>query len=222
MIMAGHQPNYLPWLGYFDKMRKCDIFVIEDMVQFEYHGYTNRNRIKTRGGATWLTVPVKAAARRQVINQVEIANDSDRKWRRRHWGTIQANYGRASHWEKFSKFFGDVYKRDWEKLIDLNMYLIKGTMRFLEIDRRLVMASTLDARGKKGQLIVEQCKALGADTYLSGAGGKAYIDLQEFKDAGLKVVFQDFKYPIYTQLHGSYIPNLSTVDYLFCTGGKEW
>ncbi|MFB0523511.1 MAG: WbqC family protein [Candidatus Bathyarchaeia archaeon] len=221
MIMAGHQPNYLPWLGYFDKMKKCDVFVIEDAVQFEYHGYTNRNRIKTRGGATWLTVPVRAPARRQHINQVEIANDSDPKWRRRHWRTLQANYGKAPHWNEYNRFFEDTYKRTWEKLTDLNMHLIGGLMRFLNIKTRLVLASTLDVEGKKSELIIRQCKALDADTYLSGAGGKAYIDIQEFKDAGLKVVFQDFKYPVYKQLHGDYIPNLSVVDYLFCTGAKE-
>lgn len=222
MIMAGHQPNYLPWLGYFDKMRKCDIFVIEDTVQFEYHGYTNRNRIKTREGTRWLTVPVKATARRQPINQVEIANDSDRKWRRRHWGTLEANYGKAPHWSEYKNFFGDVYMRNWEKLMDLNMHLIRGMMKLLEIDRKLVMASSLGAKGKKSQLIMEQCKALGADTYLSGAGGKEYINPKEFEDVGVEVIFQDFKYPVYNQLHGEYFPNLSTVDYLLCTAGKEW
>ena len=222
MIMAGHQPNYLPWLGYFDKMKKCDVFVIEDTVQFEYHGYTNRNRIKTRVGVTWLTVPVKAPARRQPINQVMIANHSNPKWRRRHWGTLQANYGKAPHWNKYNDFFDDVYKRNWEKLIDLNMHLIKGIMRFLGIDRKLVMASSLDVKGKKSQVITGQCKALGADTYLSGVGGKEYINLREFEDAGIKVIFQDFKYPVYDQLHGAYIPNLSIVDYLLCTARKEW
>ena len=221
MIVAGHQPNYLPWLGYFDKMKRCDVFVIENLVQFEYHGYTNRNRIRTRDGARWLTVPVKAPARRQPINQVEIANDSDPKWKRRHWGTLQANYGRAPHWNKYSECLEDVYKRNWEKLIDLNMYLIKTMMSFLDIKSRLVMASTLGVEGTKNELIIGQCKALGADTYLSGTGGKAYVDTQEFEDAGLRVIFQDFKYPVYEQLYGGYIPNLSTIDYLLCTGGKE-
>ena len=222
MIMAGHQPHYLPWLGYFDKMKKCNVFVIEDTVQFEYHGYANRNRIKTREGPRWLTVPVKAPARRQPISQVQIANDSDRKWRRRHWGTLRANYGKAPHWGKYANFFEDVYKRKWETLVDLNMDLIKGIMRFLKIDRELVMASSLDAKGKKSQLIIEQCKEVGAEIYLSGAGGREYITPREFKEAGVKVIFQDFKYPIYNQLHGDYIPNLSIVDYLLCTGGKEW
>jgi len=222
MIMAGHQPNYLPWLGYFDKMKKCDVFVIEDTVQFEYHGYTNRNRIKTRDGVRWLTVPAKAPARRQPITEVEIANDSDRKWRRRHWGTLQANYGGAPHWSEYNGFFEEVYARKWERLIDLNMHLIKGIMGFLGIDRVLVLASALGAKGTKSQLIIAQCKALGADAYLSGAGAKAYVDTLEFKDAGIELVFQEFKYPTYLQLHGDYIANLSVIDYLFCTGGREW
>jgi len=104
----------------------------------------------------------------------------------------------------------------------LNMHLIRGIMRFLDVDRRLVMASSLDVSGKRNELLVAQCNAVGAETYLSGAGGRAYLDTKLFADAGISVVFQDFKYPVYSQLYGDFVSDLSVVDYLFCTGGRGW
>ncbi len=216
MIMAAHQPDYLPWLGYFDKMRRSDVFIIQDIVQFEYHGFTNRNRFKTKDGAVWLTVPVKASTRHQAIMDVEIMDD--KKWARRHWGLIQSNYAKAPYFKQYQNFFKSTYERSWQKLADLNIHLIKGIMDIFGIDRRLVIASSLDVRGNKNDLLIRQCKTVGADTYLSGAGGRAYVDVQMFRDAGIEVMFQDFKYPIYTQLHGDYVPNLSVTDYLFNAG----
>ena len=105
-------------------------------------------------------------------------------------------------------------------LIDLNMHLIKGIMRFLDIDKPLIMASSLGAKGKKSELIISQCKAIGANVQLAGKGGKKYIDNKRFEEEGIKLVFQEFKHPIYNQTCEGFVPNLSVVDYLFCTGGK--
>jgi len=220
--MAGHQPDYLPWLGYFDKIRRCDVFVIEDIMQFEYHGFRNRNRFKTRDGVVWLTVPVRHATRWQAIRDVEIANDLKRRWARRHWGTLQTNYGKAPYFKEFREFFRLTYERPWYRLIDLNLHLIKGVMDFMKIVRRLVMASSLGVSGKKNDLLIAQCKALGADVYLSGAGGRAYVDVQKFRDEGIEVMFQDFGYPVYEQLHGEFVSDLSVVDYLFNVGAIDW
>jgi hypothetical protein len=104
-------------------------------------------------------------------------------------------------------------------LIDLNMHIIKGLMRFLNIDTPLVMASSLGVSGKKSDLILAQCKAVGANVQLSGVGGRDYMDTKRFEAEGVKVVFQDFHYPVYPQLHGGFVPDLSVIDYLFCTGG---
>lgn len=220
--MAGHQPNYLPWLGFFDKIRRCDVFVIEDTVQFEYHGFTNRNRFKTANGPTWLTIPVKHETRWQAIKDVEIVNDVKPHWARRHWGTLQTNYARAPHFTEFRDFFKSTYDTPWRRLVDLNLHLIQGIMGFLKIDRTLVMASSIGAEGTKNELLIEQCKALGADTYLSGAGARTYVDEQKFRNAAIEVAFQDFSHPTYGQLHGEFVPNLSVVDYLFNAGAHDW
>lgn len=219
MILAGHQPNYLPWLGFFDKMRRCDVFVIEDCVQFEKQGFTNRNRIKTFQGVKWLTVPVRHAGE-CLINEVLIANEAKPDWAQQHWLMLKHNYVRAPFWEEFSGFFEQAYSQKWMKLLDLNMHLLKGLMGFFNIEKPLVLASSLGVFGRKSELILAQCKKLGADTLLSGAGARSYLDVQLFEKEGIKVVFQDFCHPVYSQVSGEFVPNLSAVDYLFCVGGK--
>ena len=222
MIVAGHQPNYLPWLGFFDKMRRSDVFIIEDNVQFEHQGFTNRNRIMTSEGVRWISVPIEHANKPLLINEVKIANKSEPDWGKRHWLTLKHNYCKAPYWSEFSDFFESTYQREWPLLIDLNMYLIKGLMGFLKIDKPLVLSSSLGARGKKTELIIAQCKKLGADVQLAGNGCKDYIDNKRFEQEGIKLIFQEFSQPIYTQTCDGFVSNLSVVDYLFCTGGKSW
>lgn len=222
MIVAGHQPNYLPWLGFFDKMRRCEVFIIEDNVQFERQGFTNRNKIMTTDGVRWLSVPVEHANKPLLINEIKIANRGEPNWGRRHWLTLKHSYCKAPYWGKYSAFFEDTYKREWSMLIDLNMHLIKGIMRFLKIDKPLVMGSSLGAEGKKTELIIAQCKKVGADVQLAGDGGKDYIDNRRFEQEGIGLVFQEFKHPIYPQTCKGFVGNLSVVDFLFCTGAQQW
>lgn len=222
MIVAGHQPNYLPWLGFFDKMRRSDVFIIEDNVQFERQGFTSRNRIMTAGGVRWLSVPVEHANKPLLINEIKIANEGEPDWGNRHWLTLKHNYCRAPYWSEFSDFFESTYQHEWPLLFDLNIHLIKGIMGFLKIDRPLVLSSSLDAKGKKNELIIAQCKQLGANIQLAGNGCKDYIDNKRFEQEGIELIFQDFSQPVYTQTFKGFAPNLSVVDYLFCTGGKPW
>lgn len=218
MIMAGHQPNYLPWLGFFDKMNKCDVFVIEDAVQFIYHEFQNRNRVKTNNGVRWLTVPVKEGRKRKKFSEILISNEKN--WSRGHWLTLKMNYGNSPYWDEFCNFFEETYNKKWEKLIDLNLHLIKGIMDFLDIEKELILASSLNVSGEKCDLIIAQCKILGAETYLSGTGALTYMDIDKFKGEGIDVVFQEFEHPTYPQLWGEFIENLSIVDYLFCATSK--
>ena len=221
MIVAGHQPNYLPWLGFFDKINRSDLFIIEDNVQYEQQGFTNRNKIMTQTGVRWLTVPVEHVDKPLLISDVKISNKGEPQWGNRHWLTLKHSYCKAPYWNSYSQFFEDTYSREWTKLIDLNMHLIKGIMKFLDIDKSLVMASSLNAKGKKNDLIIAQCKAVGASVQLSGNGCKEYIDDKLFEQEGIRLVFQQFQHPSYHQMNTEFIPNLSVVDYLFCTGAKE-
>jgi hypothetical protein len=222
MIVAGHQPNYLPWLGFFDKLRRSDIFIIEDDVQFERQGFTNRNRILTAEGVRWLTVPIKHVNKPLLINEVQIANRGKPSWGRKHWLTLKHSYCKTPYWNDFEDFFRETYESEWNLLIDLNMHFIRGIMDFLGIDKPLVLGSSLTARGKKTELIVAQCREVGADVQLAGNGCKDYIDQSLFAEQGIKFVFQDFIHPIYGQNRSRFVPNLSVVDYLFCVGPKSW
>lgn len=222
LVVSGHQPNYLPWLGFFDKMLQCDVFIIEDNVQFEQQGFENRNRIKTLQRVVWLTVPIEHTGQPMLISEVKIANKAEPDWAKRHWLTLKYNYCKAHYWDEYSSFFEDAYSREWMMLIDLNMHLIKGMMRFFNIEKSLVMSSTLDVSEKKSEKVLAQVKALGGTVHLSGMGGMGYLNLERFKEEGVEVVFQDFKHPVYAQVHGEFVPNLSAVDYLFCAGRKPW
>jgi hypothetical protein len=219
--VSGHQPNYLPWLGLFDKMIHSDIFIIEDNVQYEQQGLTNRNKVKIQDKAKWLTVPVEHIGKPQLINQVKISK-AEPDWAERHWLTLKHNYSVAPFWNKYCNFFKDTYNKDWTLLIDLNMHLLRGLMDFLNIKTSLVMASSLKVTGEKSELTLSKCKALGGTVQLAGTGARSYLNENRFEEEGIKVVYQNFTYPIYRQLYGEYIPNLSVVDYLFCTGGIPW
>ncbi|MEM3551736.1 MAG: WbqC family protein [Candidatus Bathyarchaeia archaeon] len=220
--MSGHQPNYLPWLGLFDKISRCDLFIIEDNVQFERQGFTNRNKIKTSNGVKWLTVPVEHAGQPLLINDVRIANKNAPNWAQKHWLTLKYNYCRAPFWREYQDFFEQTYSQKWTMLIDLNMHIIRGLMRFFKIDKPLVTASSLRVSGRKSELVLNQCKAVGATVLLAGIGARAYLNIKRFEEEGIKVIFQDFKHPVYPQLHGNFVPNLSAIDYLFCVGGENF
>ncbi len=222
MILSAHQPNYLPYLGFFDKMIQSDVFIIQDNFQFERHDFQNRNRIKTYNGVQWLTVPVERCKQDTRIDEVNIAKLPGALWTKKHWDALKYNYMKAPYWGEFSEFFEQVYKQNWTRLLDLNMYLIKMLMKLFKIETPLILSSSLKASGQKTDRLLAQCKEVGADVYLSGIGGRNYLDVQLMEDAGVKVLFQEFQYPVYPQLHGEFVPNLSVVDYLFCTGGKMW
>jgi hypothetical protein len=153
-----------------------------------------------------------------LINEVEISNTGEPKWETRHWLTLKHNYCRTPYWNEYSDFFEDTYCRNWTNLIELNLHLIKGIMGFLDIQKPLIMASSLPADGKKTELIIAQCKAIGAQIQFAGIGGKKYIDQNRFKQEGIELLFQNFKHPKYSQSCAEFVPNLSVVDYLFCNG----
>lgn len=203
-------------------MRRCDVFIMEDNVQYEQQGFTNRNRIKTPQGPKWLTVPIEHVGGPLLINEVKISNRAEPDWAKRHWLSLKHNYGKAPFWEKYCGFFEETYSQEWTLLINLNMHLIKGIMRILNIETPLVMASSLGVFESKSDAVLAKCKAVGADTQLCGNGAREYLDLTRFDEEGIIVVFQDFCHPVYMQLQSEFTPNLSVVDYLFCAGNKPW
>ena len=225
MTLTGHQPEYLPYLGFFYKLAKADKFIFVDHVQYLKKSFQNRNRIRTAPGSngwTWLTIPVITKGRRyQGINEVEIDNSTP--WAEKHWKTTRLNYKKALFFNEYKDFFEEIYSKKWEKLVDLNETIIRYLLKELEIQIPIFKSSDYNFKGKKTDLLIEMCKELGADTYLSGSGAKyyGYVEEDKFKINGLNHKFSDFKHPIYPQRFKPFIPNMSIIDLLFNCGGKS-
>lgn len=218
MIVTIHQPEHLPWLGFFDKMRQADMFVLLDTTQFAKDDFQNRNRIKTKNGPTWLTVPVfKQGRSEQLIINAEISND--RNWRNRCWSLIYQSYRDAPFFEKYEPFFKDLYARQWSGLATLNETIIRCLRDQLGLRTELVKASDLGLYMRGATNInLTICQRLGADIYLSGKHGSDYLDETRFAEQGIEVRYQDFKHPVYPQLWGDFLPRMSSLDLLFNCG----
>ena len=221
MILAGHQPNYLPYLGFFHKIHHADLFVIVDNVQFVKRGpfgWINRNKIRTADGWQWLTVPVLVKGKfTQKIEETKI--NTALPWARKHWRSLVANYGKAPYFAQYADFFEETYnRRTWENYADLGIHLILFLMKALGIDKPWKKSSELGAGGKGDELILDLCKKTGADGYLHGLHGKDYIDEKKFEAAGVKTLHQHFEHPVYRQQFEPFLPHLSAVDLLFNHG----
>jgi len=219
LIAAVHQPQYLPWLGYFDKIRRADVFCFLDNVQYKKNDWQNRNRLKTAQGWQWLTVPVRYRFP-QKINEVTINNAV--AWKTKHLQSLATNYSRAPYFKKYAPIFEQVYSQDWERLSDLNIVLIERLSAALGLDQgSAVKASDFDLREDPTDRLIDICKSLNADTYLSGQDGGNYMDLERFKQSGIQVVIQDFNHPVYPQIFNGFRSHMSVVDLLFNCGPES-
>ncbi len=217
MILAAHQPNYIPWIGYFHKMAQADKFVLADDIQYTTHGFINRNYIKTRKGKQWLTVPIITKGRGlQKINEVPI--DIEQNWRQKHWNSLLLNYKYAPYFEYYADFFEQVYQKEWTFLVDLNIEIIEFVRKALNISNPIYLSSELKLSFGTTERIVDMVKKTGCTKYLSGESGKNYLDEELFKEAGIQLIYSEFKHPTYHQQFGEFIPNLSVIDLLFNEG----
>jgi WbqC-like protein family len=223
MILSVHQPQYLPWLGYFHKIAQSDVFVFLDNVQYKAREFQNRNKIRTQKGGMWLTVPVISKKQgRQMIADVRI--DNNFPWPSNHWDNLKTWYGHAEYFRQYADFFNQLYKRKWERLIELNLEIINFALNALSICKTISFESELKTTRTKTERIIEICKKLNADTYLSGAGGRQYLEEDKFVKENIRLVYQDFKHPTYRQqfMQNSedFIPCMSIADLLFNEGPK--
>ena len=216
MIVAVHQPQYLPWLGYFEKICRADTFCYLDSVQYKKNDWQNRNRIKTSQGWQWLTVPVRFQFPEKIC---EVKINSTLNWRKKHLQALVTNYRRAPFFDQFIGVFEQIYATDWEFLAGLNIHTIERLKTALGIDQKpAIKSSQLELREDPTDRLIDICKAVRADTYLSGRDGIQYMDLERFKENGITVIMQDFKHPVYPQNFGGFESNMSVVDLLFNCG----
>ena len=208
MIVAIHQPNYLPYLGFFNKMKKADIFIIYDDAQFSRKDFHHRNRIRTPNGWTWLTVPIEKEEK--PINEVKIKNDvriSGMIWSKYHWRQIHANYASADFFGQYAEKLEEIYSMSYERLIDLNVKLIEFIASSFGIETKIVYSSTFNLKTTSSQKNLDLVKAVNGDTYLSGAGGHNYLDVSFLDREGINVEFQDFQHPTYKQNFNGFVAN---------------
>lgn len=217
MILTGHQPTYLPWLGLFNKIVKSDCFVLFDNVQYLPKEWMNKNQIKSPNGKVFLTVPVldKSYLKKKIF-EIEINNNLN--WRRKHLKTIKLNYQSSKYFHYYFSYFEDLYSREWKYLIDLNFEFLKLLMKFLGLRTKIIKLSDLGVLGKKSELVLNLCKKLKAKKFIFGAQGLNYANIDSFEKENIEPVFQNFEYPEYEQLFGKFISDLSIIDLLFNKG----
>lgn len=215
MRVSIHQPNYLPWLGFFDKINKSDIFVILDDVQYPGNKITSRNIIRNGQGTQYLSIPIMG--RRKLICDVLI--DNSKSWSKQHLDALYYNYHTTPGWEIYSEELKFIYNKKWNRLIDLNLELINFICNKLNISSDFVLTSSLKRDfGKKNQRILNICKYLKADIFLSGSGAENYLDVASFNRNNIQVIFQNYSVPSYKQNpDGTY---MSAIDFLLEHGNK--
>lgn len=215
MIVTIHQPQFLPWLGYLDKIDQADVFVALDDVQFKKNEWQNRNRIRTAQGWQWLTVPVLHHFG-QLVNEVRI--NPDDSWRARHLRAIGMHYARAPFRDPYLEELADLYREPWDRLCDLNLAVLRWLLRAFGIATPVRLSSEWTVRNEATDRLVDICRAVGATQYLAGAGADAYMDKERFRSAGLTVDQQAFHHPTYAQCYEPFAPGMSSIDLLFACG----
>lgn len=218
MLVAIHQPHYLPWLGYLHRMARADLFIVLDHVQFERGNYQNRTQVRVNGAPHWLTVPVQQRSQKERI--VEKAIDNSQHWGRAHFETLRRTYASAGYFGMYATELRAILDCEWRRLVDLNEHTLGFLRNALDIRTPLVKSSELGAQGAKSELVLNLCKAVGASALLVGLGGsRQYLDRAAFAEAGIQLQMQEFTHPVYPQRGaGAFTAGLSAIDLLFHCG----
>ncbi len=221
MIITTHQPIFLPWPGFFYKAIRADAMVLLDRVQFPLgRGWMTRNRLKSDKGELWLTVPVwKKGRGKQIIQDVEICDETD--WRKTHLHSIRHHYANAPYLRDHRADLESLYARDYQRLIDLNLALIRYLWDALGIKSKLLLQSDLGVSGTGTELLLSTCCALDANTYMTLPFVEKHLDTERFTASGIDLLLARFDPPIYPQLWGDFRYNLSAVDLLLNCGPKS-
>ena len=214
------QPTYLPWLGYYEMMAQSDVFVLFDDVQYVKKSWHQKNRIKSAAGELVLVVPVKTSgARFQKINEAFIDNAQD--WKKKHLKSILLNYAKAPFFNQYKEDLRRIYTASYRKLIEVDVAIIDFLKTQLRINTPIVLSSTIAARDGRNEKIIDICRYVNADVLYDTKGAIDIINVQQLSDSGLKVMFQEYNHPEYSQQHGKFIPYLSVLDLLLNQGERS-
>jgi len=207
-----HQPNFLPYAGFFHKLSLVDTFVVLDNTQFQFD-YTNRNKILKKDG-DWvrISIPIKNHQKFFPIKNVEIDNEKD--WREKNWNLLVSSYDDTEFFYLYKDYFKELFKKEWKYLFDINFDIIKKCIEWLEIKVDIVKESELNIVGQGSEKLVNICKKLGVKKYVSGPGGKKYLDEKLFDKNNIQLELQHFFNKAYKQKSQIFVPDLSIIDML--------
>ncbi len=219
--MTAHQPNYLPWIGLFSKIKQSDCLVIADIFEAGNQTVFNKNKIRTNSGWVYLTVPLGHRADRMKIHDILLP--ADNRWKTQHWQTIYRNYVKTKYFNYYSDFFLDLYKREFTYLWEFNLEVIRYLMTCFNIKVEIVKASEIVTEQEMSATdsIIAFAKKVGADTYLSGPSGKNYLETQKFTSNDIHLSYFKFEHPIYRQRYDGFEQNMSAIDLLFNSGPES-
>jgi len=212
MVLTIHQPSYLPWLGYFDKISRSDIYIFLDSVQLEKNSYSYRNKIKTSQGTTWLTIPLKLKGHTSKLIQ-DVLIDNSQQWKKKHLKSIYYNYKKSPFFDQLYPKLECLYEEEYDLFSDLSYEHLMFWLKELNIQTKVVKSSNLSVDSKKSDLILDLCKSFNANMYISGAQGKDYLVEDDFISNSIEIEYQDYKHPVYSQLYGGFISHLGIIDY---------
>jgi len=221
MNVAIQQPEHIPWIGFFNKMIQCDLFVYLDNVQFKKRYFENRNKINGKAEVLWLTVPATSKGLyTQKLCDVQI--DNDQAWKKKYKGRLEHIYGKYPFWSDLKAIVYPPLDKSFVKLADLNLALIENIREYLEIDTPTALASEMVCEDLKGSdLILELCVRSKAKLYTSGPDGINYLETEKFLKNGIEILYHNFEHPEYPQIEESFISHLSVLDLIANCGGRS-
>ena len=214
------QPSYIPWRGYFDQIRRADLFIFYDDVQYDKHGWRNRNQIKTAQGKKWLTIPVHSAGVTQGLPIKDVQIDWSKPWAKNHLKALTVSYNRAPHFKRYLPLIESFYARRDEQIADFTIETTMALARELGIVHTKFMRSSelQGIDGQKTDRLIQILMRVGATHYISGPSARDYIETKKFTEVGIQLEYIEYGYPEYPQLHPPYDPQVTILDLLFSVG----
>lgn len=217
IVVVGHQPQFMPYIGILNKISKADIFIIVDHVQFIRKYFQNRTYIKIDDEARLLTIPVLTKGEYlSPINKIRVNHDV--VWIRKHLKTIRLAYAKAKHFNSYYSTIEEIYVKRHEYLSEFTSELLILFLREFELVDDIRFSSSMQVSGKKTELLIELTKAVGGTTYISGDGARDYFDKDLFDKSGYKHLFNQFHHPVYPQLGKKLLEGMGCIDLLFNCG----
>jgi hypothetical protein len=220
LIVTVHQPEHLPWLGFFHKLNQADCIVLLDQVQYRDRYFQNRNKVMSTNGPMLLTVPVASKNRRSTLIKDMMISDSS--WKQGYMSALYYFYKRHPYFEPYYTGLHKIVSEANDRLCELNISIIRYFMKELKLDTKIIIASELDVVGAKSDLMLSICQKLNATVYLSGPTGREYLNQELFRENQIDVLFHDFQHPRYPQFKNqNFVSHLSTIDLLFNCGSNS-